>query len=47
VFGLLVQGEVLDPAAADGEEDEHVEASQPDRVDGEEVTREDRLAVRA
>jgi hypothetical protein len=40
-------GEVLDSAAADREEDEHVEAAQPDGVDGEEVAGEDRLSVRA
>src|SRR3954452_8137685 len=34
-------GEVLDPTAPDREEDEHVHASQPDRVDGEEIAGED------
>jgi hypothetical protein len=34
-------GQVLDPAAAYGEEDKQAEAAQPDRVDGEEVTGED------
>ena len=38
-------GEVLDPAAADRQEDEHVQAAQPDSVDGEVVTGEDRLAM--
>ena len=45
--GLAGAGEVLDAAAADREEDEHVEAAKPDGVDGEEVAGEDRLAVRA
>jgi hypothetical protein len=40
-------GEVLNPAAADRQEDEHVQASQPHRVDGKEVTDEDRLAMRS
>src|ERR671934_181472 len=44
---LVGAGEILDPAAADREEDEHVEAAQPDGVDGEEVAGEDRLTVRA
>jgi len=47
VSGLLVQGEVLDPAAADREEDEHAQTAKPDGVDREEVAGEDRLAVRA
>ena len=45
--GLLGAAEVLDPAAADREKHDHVEAAQPDRVDGEEVTGEDGLAVGA
>jgi hypothetical protein len=40
-------GEVLGAAAANGEEDEHVQAAQPDGVDGEEVAGEDRLAMRS
>jgi hypothetical protein len=44
---LARASEVLDAAAADREEDEHVEAAQPDRIDGEEVAGEDRLAMRA
>jgi len=39
--------DVLDAATADGDEGEHVEAAQPDRVDGEEVAGEDRLAMRS
>src|SRR5262249_51334682 len=42
---LAGAGDVFDPAAADREEDEHVQASQPDGVDGQEVAGEDRLAV--
>ena len=38
-------GEVLDPAAANREKDEHVQATQPDGVDGEEVAGEDRVRV--
>src|SRR3954454_12591345 len=37
-------GEVLDPAIPDRDEGEHVKAAQPNRVDREEVTRQDRLA---
>src|SRR6266511_482867 len=44
---LAREREVLDAAAADGNEGEHVETAQPDRVDREEVTGEDRLAVRS
>jgi hypothetical protein len=40
-------GEILNPAAAHREEHEHVEAAQPDGVDGEEVAGEDRLAMRS
>src|SRR5437763_7002139 len=40
-------GEGLDAAAADRDEDDYVEAAQPDGVDGEEVAGEDRLAVRS
>jgi hypothetical protein len=40
-----IQVEVLDPAAADRDEREHVQAAQPDGVYGEEVAGEDRLAV--
>jgi hypothetical protein len=38
-------GEVLDPPTAEREEDEHVQATQPDRVDCEEVTGKDRLTM--
>jgi hypothetical protein len=40
-------GDVLDPAAADAEEDEHVQPPKQDGVDTEEVAGEDRFAVRA
>jgi pimeloyl-ACP methyl ester carboxylesterase len=40
-------GDVLDPAAADRDEDEHVQPPKPDGVDSEEVAGEDRLAVPA
>jgi hypothetical protein len=38
---------VLDAAAAEAEEDEHVQTVQPDGVDREEVAGEERLAMRA
>jgi hypothetical protein len=38
---------VLDAPTADGDEGEYIEAAQPDRVYGEEITGEDRLAVRS
>jgi hypothetical protein len=44
--GLAGAGEVLNSAASDREEDEHVEAAQPDRVDSEEVAGEDRVGMR-
>jgi hypothetical protein len=43
---LAGAGDVFDAAAADRKEGEDVEATQPDRLDGEEVAGEDRLAVR-
>ncbi len=43
---LAGDSEVLDAAAADGNECEHVERAQEDRVDGEEVAGEDRFAMR-
>jgi hypothetical protein len=43
--GLACDREVLDAAVADRDEGEHVEAAQPDGVDGEEVAGEDRLAM--
>src|SRR5436190_8874804 len=39
--------EVLDAAAADGDEREHVQAPQPDGVDGEKVAGKDGFAVRS
>jgi hypothetical protein len=39
--------EVLNAAAPDRDEDEHVQAAQPDGVDGEEVAGEDRFALRS
>jgi len=47
VSGLLVQARYFDPAAADREEDEHVDAPKPDGVDGQEVAGEDRFALLA
>src|SRR4051812_2722939 len=47
VFGLLVQAKILDPAAADREQVEHVQTLERDRVDGEEIACEDRLAMRS
>jgi hypothetical protein len=44
---LAGAADVLHSAAADREKHEHVQAAQPDRVDGEEVAGEDRLAVRS
>jgi hypothetical protein len=44
---LAGASQVLDAAAADREEDKDVQALQPDRIDGEEVAGEDRLAVRS
>jgi hypothetical protein len=38
---------VLDAPTADGDEGEYIEAVQPDRVYSEEITGEDRLAVRS
>jgi hypothetical protein len=46
VFGLLVQA-ILDAAAADREEDGHVQAAQQNGVDGEEVAGERRRGVLA
>jgi hypothetical protein len=43
---LARAGHVLDLAAPDGEEDEHVQTAQPYRVDGEEVTGKDRVSMR-
>jgi hypothetical protein len=37
----------MDAAAAQFDEEEHVQPLQPDRLDGEEVNREHALAVRA
>jgi hypothetical protein len=45
--GVTRAGDVLDTAAADREKDEHVQTAKPDRVDGQKVTREDRVAVLA
>lgn len=39
--------EIFDATAADRDEDEHVQAAQPDRVDVEEVAGEDRFVVRS
>src|SRR5439155_1155890 len=39
--------DVLDPAAADREEDEHVQTLKPDGVDGQEVAGEHRVAMLA
>jgi len=44
---LAGAGQVLDAAAADGKNHEHVQAAKPDRVDGEEIAGEDRLALRS
>src|SRR5437588_12876438 len=43
--GLAGAGEVRNSAASDREEDEHVEAAQPNRVDSEEVAGEDRVGM--
>jgi hypothetical protein len=40
-------GEVLDAPAADRDQDEHIQTLEPDRVDGEEIAGEDRLAMRS
>jgi len=36
----------VDAASADLKEEEHVQASEPERLDGEEVAGDDRLGVR-
>src|SRR4051812_33704813 len=44
---VAAAGEALDAAAAEREEDEYEQTLEPDRVDGEEVAGENRLAVRS
>src|SRR6266545_6331629 len=43
--GVAGTGEVLGPARADRDEEQHVQPAQPDRIDGEEVAGEHRLSV--
>src|SRR5262249_41530420 len=45
--GVAGAGEVLDPAAADREEDQYPQAPKPERLHGEEVSGQDRFALRA